>query len=212
MKKQRNKIIHIPTTYEIFICLSAMPIYSKILLINEDEQPYTNFLKWLIEKDFYNDRKSKKITIQKIATEYQTNSTKVTKWIKQIYKQIIELNSEKPELFQENQIKVCMIIQHFDNLCFFYLFLPVLPREYETISIPFLRAKLGTSTFWVKQVEYEVDKNKISINLTLDGASLNKYRELSIDKALFQEKIGIMDLYYKHSFELDSILNKLYRN
>ena len=55
-------------------------------------------------------------------------------------------------------------------------------------------------------------KNKISINLTLDGASLNKYRELSIDKALFQEKIGIMDLYYKHSFELDNILNKLYRN
>ena len=92
------------------------------------------------------------------------------------------------------------------------IILPVLPREYETISIPFLKAKLGTSTFWVKQVEYEVDKNKISINLTLDGASLNKYRELSIDKALFQEKIGIMDLYYKHSFELDNILNKLYRN
>ncbi len=210
MKKQRNKIIHTPTTHEIFICLSAMPIYSKKLLLNEDEKPYTNFLKWLIEKDFYKNRKSK-ITIQKIGAEYQTNTSKITKWIKEIYDQILELNYENAELFQENPIKVFLTIHHFDNLCFFYLFLSVLPREYETISIPFLRAKLGTSTFWVKQVEYEVYENKISINLTLDGASLNKFRELSIDKALFQEKIGIMDLYYKHSFELDNIINKLYR-
>ena len=109
--KERRKILHEPSTHEIFYCLCGMPSYCKILADQSADKPYIDFLKWLIEKNFYNER-TEKISIKKIATDFKSDSTKVTKWIKEIYEEIFELNFDKPELFQGNGIRLSMYIRH----------------------------------------------------------------------------------------------------
>jgi hypothetical protein len=208
--KEGRKVLHQPSTLEIFYCLSGMPIYSKILAEQSTDKPYSGLLQWLIERDFYNDQ-TDKIAIKKIASDYKSDSTKVTKWIKMIYEDIFELNDNKPELFQADGIKLSMYIKHYDNSCMFYTALPVLPREFETVKFPFLKSKVGIEDFWVKKVEHEIIENTSNVTIWLKGGTVNKYREYAVDKALFQGWIHFMDVYQKHDFELDEKLKRLYR-
>jgi len=210
-RKERMKFIHEPSTHEIFYCLCGMPDYSKILLEQNPDKPYSDFLERLVEINFFNNR-TEKIAIKKIASDLKTDTSKATKWIKEIYEQIFELNFDKPELFQNNGVKVCMYIRYYDSSCSFYTTLAVLPREFETISFPFVKGKVGTERFWVKKVEHEINENGSSVTLWLDGGTLNKYREFALDKALFQGWIHFMDVYDKHSFELDDEIKKIYKN
>ncbi|MBC8048322.1 MAG: hypothetical protein H7Y00_16095 [Fimbriimonadaceae bacterium] len=209
--KEKTRYIHEPSTYEIFQSLSGMPAYSKILIEQNPDQPYSDFLRWLISKNFYNER-TEKIAIKKIASDFNTETTKVTKWLKKIYEQIFELNFNKPELFQKNGIKVDMYISHYDSSCSFYLSLPILPREFETFRFPFVKGKVGTDYFWVKKVEHEIVEDIASVTLWLVAGFVNKYREFALDKALFQDRIPLMDVYHKHDFELDDELKKIFRS
>ncbi|MGG9970919.1 hypothetical protein ACQ33O_03900 [Ferruginibacter sp. SUN002] len=209
--KEKKKILHEPSTHEIFGCISRTPTYSKLLLENGPEKTYTAFLSWLIEKDFYND-KYEKISIKKMAADFKADSTKATIWIKEIYQDIFELNNDRPELFQNNDLKVSLYMKSYDNSCCFSTCMSVLPREFETVRFPFVHAKIGTDYFWVKKVEHEIEDNKIATTLWLEGGFVNKYREFALDKALFEGWIHFMDVYEKHSFELDNEIKKIYRN
>lgn len=209
--KERKRIMHKPTTHEIFYCLCNMPSYMVILAKEISEKPYINFLRWLIEKDFYGER-TEKITIKKIATDFKSDAVKITKWIHEIYEDIFDLNYDKPKLFQKEGIKVALHVNHHDNSCTLFTSFPVLPRKFETIRIPFLKAKIGIEYFWVKNIEYAVEQDESNITIWLEGGFLNTYREFVLDKAKFYGWIDIMEEYQKHSFEIDEELRKLYRN
>ncbi|MBK6544286.1 MAG: hypothetical protein IPG12_03250 [Saprospiraceae bacterium] len=116
-RKERKIFIHEPSTHEIFQCLCSMPMYSKLLLEQNPDKPYSNFLSWLIHKNFYKDR-DEKITIKRISADFRTETVKITKWIKEIYEQIIDLNYDKPELFQSNGVPVCLYLKYFDSSCY----------------------------------------------------------------------------------------------
>ena len=136
-RKERKKILHVPSTHEIFYCLCGMPSYCKILAAQMIEKPYSDFLRWLIANDFYNER-TEKISISKMANDCKSESSKVTKWIREIYEGIFELNYDKLELFQEDGLKLTMYIQHYDDDCTISTALSVMPREFETFRFPFV--------------------------------------------------------------------------
>lgn len=209
--KERRKIIHQPSTPEIFDCISCMPTYSKLLLDQYPNKPYSVFLHGLIDINFYNDR-NEKITIKRIAADFNTDAVKVTKWLKEIYEQLFELNRDKPELFRTNGVKVYLIFQNYDSYCYIYTSLPVLPREFETIRFPFVKAKVGTDSFWIKKVEHEIVEDTVEVIIWLEGGLLNKYREFALDKALFQDRIHFMDVFNLQPYEIDKELKMLYRN
>src|SRR6187397_2219850 len=140
--KERRKIFHKPSTLEIFRCLRLAPIYSQVVIKHANEKPYLSFLNWLLDNNFF-ESADEKITIKKLATEFNCNSAKVTKWISEIYEDILDLNYESPELFQNQLNKVCLIFRYFDNSCSFWVSLPSIPREYETVDFPFIKAKIG---------------------------------------------------------------------
>ena len=96
--KERTKILHQPSTHEIFMCLSYMPKWSEILWTHEVDKPYKPFLKWLIETRFFPHREEK-ITVKKLSLDFKMDASKITKWLHQIYDDIIELNFEKSDLF-----------------------------------------------------------------------------------------------------------------
>ena len=209
--KERKKILHVPKTQEIFYCLSGMPSYCKILANEITDKPFIDFLRWLNTKNFYNER-TEKISIKQIAVDYKSEPTKVTKWIKEIYEEIFELNYNRPELFQQEGIKIELYIKYYDNSCFFNTTLQVIPREFEFIRFPFVKGQVGADQFWVKKIEYTIEDDRQTATLWLDGKTLNKYREFALDKALFQGWIHFMDVYEKDSSELDKELKRIYPN
>jgi hypothetical protein len=209
--KERRRIVHESSTLEVFRCLSGMPTYSKILLDNKPDKSFTDFLRWLIEINFYNE-KEEKITIKRLSADFKTDTPKTTKWINEIYHEIFELNYDKPELFQRDGIKVILYMNSYDSHCSFYTTMPVVPREFEALRFPFAHGKIGTDYFWVKKVEHEIEADTTTVTLWLEGGFLNKYREFALDKALFQGWIGFMEVHQKHSFELDEEIKKIYRN
>src|SRR5688572_2747291 len=207
--KRRPKILHTPSTHEIFSCLSNSPANCKILLGEQPQSAFSDFLKWLIEINFYNDLESK-VSIKRLATEFKSDTAKVTKWIHDIYEEIFDLNYDKPHLFQKNGIGVSLHLKSDDNFCTFNTGMPVIPREFEEIRFPFIKAKIGTDRFWVKNVQHEIaDTTRVVI--WLQGDFLNKYREFVLDKALFQGWIGYSDTYQLYSFQLDDKLKELFR-
>ncbi len=203
--KERKKIIHEPSTQEIFRCLSCMPKWSQILYDEGVDKVYKPFLKWLIEAKYFEERKEK-ITIKNIAIGYKAEATKITKWLHEIYDDIIELNFDKSELFINNKIPVHFYIKHFDNHSSINLGVDVLPREYENVTIPFMRGKIGTDNFWVSRIEHEVYDGNIEITVWLDGGILNRFRELAVEEALFKGWLGFMDKWDKTSYQIDEVL------
>ena len=99
-RKEQEKFVYEPGTKEIFRCLWQMTDYSKILLENGPNKPYRDFLKWLLEVNFYIETEEK-ISIKRLETDFKCDTIRVTKWIKEIYNDICELNFDKPELFQQ---------------------------------------------------------------------------------------------------------------
>lgn len=209
--KERMKILHEPSTHEIFMCLSHMPKWSEILFSHGVEKPYKPFLKWLLEAKFFSDREEK-MTVKKLSSDFKADASKVTKWLRQIYDDIIDLNFEKPDLFCINEeIKVLLHMKAFDNYCSLFVSLPALPREFESFRFSFARGKLGIDYFWVKKIEYLIEDDKTYITVWLQDGFVNRYREFALDKAIFQGWISFRDRYEKYDGEIDSELRNLYR-
>ena len=209
--KEKEKIIHRPSTQEIFRCLSYMPGWSKVLLNNIEEKPYHVFLKWLIDRNFYKALEER-ITIKQIATDFKGEAIQITKWLHEIHKNILDLNFDRPELFKAEGIKVRLYMRHYDNYGNQFVYLPAIPRKFETFSFPFIHASMGTDSFWAKKVEHQLEDNNTEITIWLDGGSLNTYREFLLEKAQFHDQIGFMEIFTQHSFEIDKKLKQLYRN
>jgi len=208
--KERVKILHEPSNQEIFHCLGDMPVYSQILLENTRDKPYAEFLKWLLEVNFFNDR-NEKINLTKLSQNFKSKTAEITKWIRQIYEDIFELNENQPQLFQTEGMKVTFTVKNRDNYCYFNTCLPAIPREFESIQFHFIHAKMGTGRFWVKNIEHSIQESIISITINLESDYVNKYREYLLEKAVFHNWIGLIDLYKKQPSEIDDLLHQFYK-
>ena len=123
-----------------------------------------------------------------------------------IISSIFGLNEEKPELFQQSGISVSLSISHSDDYCLFHTTLPALPRRFATINFYFVKAKLGYESFWVRDISYKLGEQP-TIQVSLDGGFLNRYREFLLEKALFRNGLSRHALSDMYDFQVDDWLN-----
>jgi len=205
--KERPKLIHQATTLEYLYCLGDMPKWSKILCDQNNGKPYNDFLKWLLQQQFFGQ--DEKISVKKISDLSGYPSAKISKWLREIYESIFELNELQPQLFYfDGNIKVEFYIKYFDSHCGFKTSLPVIPRMHESFDFFFVKAKVGMSSFWVADVCNIIGENETSVLINLRGGMVNKYREFALSKALFEGTLGFMDVYQKYEFEIDNLLKE----
>lgn len=208
--KERRKFIHEPSTYEIFLCLSSMVKWSKILYDHGPEKEYKPFLKSLIECRYLEDSEGK-TTIKKIAESFGLQTAKTTKWLHEIYNDILELNYDQEALFTNDMAPVTLFFSYFDSSGNFTIGLDIIPRVYEEFNMYFIKGKVGTERFWVKKVEHEYNDEGVRIFLWLEGGILNRYREMAVEEALFKGWIGFMEHWDKSNSEIDDILLRYLR-
>lgn len=203
--KKRPKFNHQASTHEYISCLRSMIKWSEVLLQQNNGKPYNEFLEWIIEKQYFKNIEG--IPIKKIAVLSNYSNVKISKWLREIYNDILELNQKNPILFYvEKGFNVELHFEHYDDYCIFNFTLPTVPRIYDRIGFYFIKAAMGTNYFWVKDIMYYIEENEVQIIISLHGNILNKYRELMLDKALFNNEINLHD---KFHFEIDNELKRL---
>ena len=138
-RKEKIKFHHKTGTLEVFYCLSEGQSYCSLLFDNASDKPYLKFLESLLQNAFYKFQDDKR-TIKKLAIGAGEKSQKITAWIHQIYEDILELNGDRPELFNGLGVKVRLYLSNYDDNWSFNLSMPVLPREYENVRFHFIKA------------------------------------------------------------------------
>jgi hypothetical protein len=210
MKSMKRELrIHEPTTKEIYFCLSRAIEWCEIIAKNTIGKPYNDFLKWLIEHQFFKTKEN--VTVKWLSEEFKKPARNIKQWISQIYDDIFELNDNSPELFLKDGIRVSLLFNSHDNFTGFDISVRSVPRENETVRFPFVQAKIGMELFWVDKVDHSFSTEQ-EISIWLIAGFPNRYRKFALDKAEFQGEISFWDLQEKYSFELDDTLRKIYRH
>lgn len=153
---------------------------------------YDEFLQKLIGQEFYKLNES--VSIKKISEETEYKRIQVTKWTRQLHDDIFILNSESPELFERDEIKHNLYFRYFDTYAAVTLWLKHTPRVYDCFDFFFVKAKVGTGNFRVRDVTHEIDNGNYQINIQLIGGLPNRYREMLIEKAVFFNIINSWDI------------------
>lgn len=204
---KRKEIFHQPKTVEVLRCFEDEKTWCKLLLNRGKE--YDDFLTQFISDGYYesNDKR----TIKTMASDIGVPSSKLTKWITAIYNDLIELNENEPSLFKGDGILHELHFSYFDNRAYMSLWLPQSPKMYERFTFYFIKARMGTHMFWIKDVDHCLSNGQYSVTLWLEGGERNIYRELLVDRALFTGVLHFMDAYNKESYEIDKILLDWYK-
>lgn len=204
-RKDKPTINHTATTLEYLFSLSSMTIYSKKLLDVDNGKLYNEFLKLLLEKRFFNDHQD--INITKISKLTGFSTVKISKWLREIYNDIIILNEEKPELFCcVNEIQVDLMCSYFDEYQIFTTSLKTIPNRGDGFQFPFIKAKIGNDYFYVEAIYYQLENNRMEVSLSLKSGAYNSYRKFAIDKAKYEGKINIFDEINLLDFQIDEII------
>ncbi|MGC4041937.1 MAG: hypothetical protein QM710_14430 [Flavobacterium sp.] len=205
--KERPKLMHQANTLGYLYCLGDMKKWSQILCDQNNGKAYSEFLIWLLPQQFFGIEE--KISVKRISELSGYPSAKISKWLKEIYEDIFYLNENAPQLFYSpGEVEVEFYFKYFDSHCGFRTSLPSLPRQYESVDVFFVNAKVGTSHFWVKDVRHFIGEERTFVIIYLEGGLLNIYREFALSKALFDGSLGFMDVYQKNQFEIDDLLKQ----
>lgn len=209
MNRKKNELfLHKASTLEKLSCISHYSSWVKLLLGNRKK--YSDFIHKMVDRNFYRLEDDVR-SIKNIAEELGFKSTDVTKWISEIYCDILKLNEDEPHLFQTPGIKHSCFFRHYDNTAAFTLWLPQSPKKYEQFNFYFLKAQTGTGHFWVREIEHEIEDGEYSVSLILDGKLLNTYREKLVQKGLFDGILHFTDVMYKNDYEIDKVLRYWYK-
>ncbi|HSZ85755.1 MAG TPA: hypothetical protein VK787_06975 [Puia sp.] len=196
------------STKQIFHCLAEMPGWCEILLKNRPGA-YSEFLQWLLQKDFFEIEK--RIVIRNIAKEFGADPAKITKWIVLIYEDILDLNEEMPALFKAGAISHELWFNNREQFAVVNMGLMVTPRLHERFDFWFIKAKVGRNYFYVKEIEHDVRRGEHTIRVHLVGGFANRYREQLVDRAYFEKLIDFKTHRNPSAWDLDDKLRKWYK-
>jgi len=98
-------------------------------------------------------------------------------WLRQLRKQLKDLYAELfDRKFNFKEAEIIFEIEYFKNYASFKCDeLRYLPKIGENITIPFLKAEVGTEYFYVEDVRHYFEGQKQTIDIQLRGGYFNSY-------------------------------------
>lgn len=182
------------STKEYIIALSNYPNYLKLL--NPEFKPYKTIYEWLMENQVrIADGDMNVPEVKKIAMKLNISRFKVHSGIQTIYDDILYLNDTQPELFCEQNQKLCFLsFNNIDHPVHFNLGLDVLPREGEVFYFQFVKPKNGGRVFYVYSIVHSYDKGDHKIRIFLTSEFPQKTMQLSNAKPRLIRDNSIIDL------------------
>ena len=194
-----------PSPKEVISCLVAE--YQWLSLLKGKNKPYESFLPFIeetgrleSEDGEYYDKNRYQIT--SIAKEVGKSSAIIRKWVFSIYDDLLTLNKEEPQLFNNGQ--AYHYVLSFESFYGYYsefnIWLPVKLSHSDSFHFDFIFAKMNISYFWVKKVAVQHHNGNVRIEVDLLGGIYNRYQELVLDKAYLLETYPFSELYYSNLY------------
>jgi len=160
---------------------------------------YDRMLSYILEKDYYNDDELQFPTIKFLMTYLGLNEYQVRKQLEQIYHDLIYSHKGRDII----ETEYVFYLSNFDNNHSLRLSsLPVIPRIGERVQIPYFNAFMGTMVYYVEDIQYEFEDNKMSVNFILAGGIYNLYWHWRKDEAKLKEELDFMDFHKLHDYEI----------
>lgn len=104
-----------------------------------------------------------------------------------------------------NKVLYHFYIKYFDSVCYFTVGkLEHLPRIGESMSLPFVSAKINLTWFYVEDIRHEFECNTQNVYLTLKVGQYNEYWRFMKDRAHELKVIPWDDFYSLSESELKS--------
>lgn len=209
--KNPPKFQHKASTKDYLIALAYYP--NLVKLLDTSNKPYKELVNWLLEKEKSVLKDEPSIpTIKDLSATLGIENTKVTKYLKLIYDDIFDLNSNHPLLFKkEGQILCNLSFNYFEQYCTFSIGMGAVPRIGEHLEFFFIKAKLGCSGYYIHKVYHDIECTGQNVMISFSAEAPNNYFNLLKEKAYLNNEISFRDLINEES-ELKETLIRLYRN
>lgn len=163
---------------------------------------YEDLLKFLLAKDYYYDENISLPTFKELQEELGMAYPLLRKQLSSIYEDIMNYEGNGLD-FSINEVEYILSIHYFENYVSFKLnHLPVVPRVGEQMHIPFFRAGIGMSSFYVSSINHYLDDKKQYIHLTLQVGTYNQAWHLRKDEAYLKGQISLKEYYSNNDYEL----------
>ena len=196
-----------PSSKEVMLCLVAE--HQWLSLLKGKNKPHEAFLPFIEETDQlksenneYYDKNRYQIT--SIAKEVGKNPAIVRKWIFSIYDDLLTLNKEEPQLFNNGQ--PYHYVLSFESSYAYYsefnIWLPIKLSHSDSFCFDLIFAKINISYFWVKRATVQHHTGNVQIEVDLLGGIHNRYEELVFDKACLPNTYSFSELYYSNLFDV----------
>ena len=166
-----------------------------------EEPKYKPFLDLIFAKDYLNDDELKLPTMKEISETLNIKYPQLSKLVKELYYKLFD--GEQDFKFEFNKIEVIFFLRYFENYAQIKINnLAHLPRVGEQIDFSFVRAKVGTSMFYVDSIEHTFEGETQRIYITLRSGYYNSYLYYRRQKAIEEREICRKDYYTMSDYDL----------
>jgi hypothetical protein len=188
---------------DLTVCL--LNEYQWLNLLSGKQRPYDQLIERLIllgekmEKDDLNEEHK----LTNLASCVNEKKPVLTRWLRQLYEDLLTLNFDTPNLFRKDGCSLYHLfcrdpnVKSYANL---NLWLEKPLQTYDEFQIFFLKGKISMPHFWVERIHHEYEKLRTTAWLKVGFA--NKYRETLLDRAKFENQIGLKPNIIKWIFKL----------
>ncbi len=187
MKKQKY------SSPEILIDLKKLKPYLSIFL-KEGKHSFDPIIRAILKhKGFTEDSNTSIPTPKELSVLCGFKPDKFRRELIKCYETLFNTQWEHYNLFELEieEVEFRLEISLFGNsLTIKTKSLPLVPRVGENFEIPFFRAKLGTTFFYVKSIDHSIEGKKQIVTIWLMAGHYNMHRELKQSKAYLRQEIS----------------------
>lgn len=200
-KKKVTLPPHVPSTNDMILDIIQMPSRARKLLGRNAR--YERLLQYLIDLNYPEVERCHVPSLKEIATDLDIKYDHVRKGVAMIYHDL-NLNFDQPTIpFELNQVLYEFTVKGFRNAIWMQVTsLPVIPRVGENIDLPFFRAHLDTTSFYVESVQHVFRDNQQIIHIRLENGRYNLYWHFRKDKAWEEQEIPFHEMIELDDWEL----------
>lgn len=186
--------------------------YRWIGFLADRGKPYNHIIGGLMEigrlwNSEEKDNEQGAFSMRWMAERLEEKPSKITKWIRLIYNDLLELNMDEPHLFAGPGEILCEFLFEGNYDSYYVAFgVPCIPRVGDKVDFQFLEAVIGLRMYVVREVTISREKGETHINVHCRiGTEYNLYREFIRSKATFMGELDLMTEWREKCF-LDEML------
>ena len=179
------------------ILLDILSIKEQVIVAFNGVSKYEILLTFLTAKDYYNDDDLPIPTLKEIERHTGLKTSQLRTQLKNIYKELFD------HTFSFKKVEIIFDVEYFKRYGYFKCNeLTYLPKIGENITIPFLKAKVGTDYFYVEDIRHYFDGQKQTIDIQLKGGYFNSYWYYRKHKAYEMGDLGRGADYHLYEYEI----------